>query len=231
MAEAPTILIGDFGGGMDLDTITKLRDEDIYPSLFGKMGRGTFPLREEVFAPFGVMEVDPRWLRVGVTEFQPSDDRASWVYVTTGYSDPWEVAPEDYDPEGESGNGVEFVMETPERADWAVMRLQSLVAFDILAAAGRLGDAEPLAYLDQLPLQHPIDGGETSELKTMVICPPEGLAKGFALPSGKVALAQAVGLTNAEAAQAAEFGLATIADKLRPLGAYPVTVPERDSVA
>ena len=39
----------------------------------------------------------------GVFEFAPTDKRDSWVYVTSGYSNPWEQEPEEYDPDGDSG--------------------------------------------------------------------------------------------------------------------------------
>ena len=215
---------------MDLTHINEARELKIYPQLFGKQKRPIFDMLPEVFAAYGDHEIDPRWLSHGVMEFEPNDDRPTWLYVTTGYSNPWGQSSDDWDPDGESGAGVEFILETNEQTNWPVTRLQSLLAFDMLAAAGMLGeDSEPLAFHDIMPLNYPVDGSEDGQIKTMVLVAPE-VAEGFQLPSGNVALAQFVGLSDAERDFAAEFGLEHLTDKLRGAGHWPRTVPDRESV-
>lgn len=214
---------------MDITHINEARELKVYPQLFGKQKRPIFDMMPEVFAPYGDHEIDPLWLKHGVMEFEPSEDRPTWLYVTTAYSNPWGVPDSDWDPEGESGAGVEFIIETNEQTNWPITRLQSLLALDMLAAAGKLENAEPLAFHDILPLNYPIDGSEDGPIRTLVLVEP-GVAAGFELPSGKVALAQFVGITDAERDFAAEFGLEHLADKLRNAGTWPVTIPDRDSV-
>ncbi len=78
---------------MDVEEIWGIREEEIYPKLFGPVSRGIFPLTHELFSRFGGAEVDPRWLFLGVFEFAPTPERASWLYVTSGYSNPSEDDP------------------------------------------------------------------------------------------------------------------------------------------
>lgn len=215
---------------MDLDALNEVREQQIYTELFGQQKRPTFELMPEVFAAYGDHEIDPLWLQHGVIEFEPTEKRPTWLYVTTGYSNPWNVPADQWDPEGESGAGVEFILETDTQANWPVTRLQSLLAFDMLAAAGKLGeDAEPLAFHDQMPLNYPVDGSEESKIKTMVLVGAE-VGEGFKLPSGNVALAQFVGITDEERDFSVEFGMEHLTDKLRNAGHWPQTLPGRDSV-
>lgn len=86
---------------MDLERVWKIREEEVYPALFGAVSRGIFPLTQQLFADrFGQADIDPRWLFHGVFEFAPTANRPSWLYVTSGYSNPWEQEATEYDPEG-----------------------------------------------------------------------------------------------------------------------------------
>jgi hypothetical protein len=103
---------------MDLEELWRLREEGVYPTLFGPVGRGIFPRTQELFSKrFGQRNVDPRWLFIGVFEFAPTPERSSWLYVSSGYSNPWNEEPEAYNPMGESGFGVEFAFAVSEQAD------------------------------------------------------------------------------------------------------------------
>lgn len=141
---------------MDLEGVWELREEEIYPSLFGPVSRGIFPLTQEFFARrFGQTDIDPRWLFLGVFEFAPTPDRDSWLYVTSGYSNPWEQEPDDYDPDGESGSGVEFTFAVAEQGDWAIEALQAMLAFDLLLGAGRFPNGDRFSLHDRIPLRAP----------------------------------------------------------------------------
>lgn len=100
-----------------LEEVWTYREEVLYPDLFGSTRRGIFTLDQALFAQvFGEEQVDPRWLFLGVFEFAPTAQRSSWLYVTSGMSNPWETEPEDYRPDDDAWLGVEFVMETPVQA-------------------------------------------------------------------------------------------------------------------
>src|SRR5262245_7132167 len=61
------------------------REEVLYPSLFGHISRGIFPIQAEMITEtFKQATFDPRWLHYGVIEFAPTQSRSSWLYVTSG---------------------------------------------------------------------------------------------------------------------------------------------------
>ncbi|MEE3719459.1 suppressor of fused domain protein [Tumidithrix elongata RA019] len=133
------------------------REEIQYKKIFGLIGKGIYPLSFELFEnQFGTESVDPTWLHYGVFVYPPTEKRNSWVYVTSGMSNPW-GAEEKMDF---SGLGVEFLMETLEEISWGISVLQSLMAYNILLSVGRFGDRELLNYGDRVPLaiQPPIQG-------------------------------------------------------------------------
>ena len=91
------------------------REESVYPRVFGPLEPSIAPLEVALFRDmFGQSTVDPRWLHVGVMVAPPSGERRSWVYVSSGLSNPWDAeAPDTF-----SGLGCEFVLQTMDRADW-----------------------------------------------------------------------------------------------------------------
>ena len=130
-----------------LEVVWEHREEGVYPVLFGRASSGIFVLSIELFTEtFRQTEVDPRWLHHGVFEYGPSMQRDTWLYVTSGTSNPWEQEPGDYDPDGYSGIGTELVLEVPRQSQWAVDCLSRLLAYNIPLAHGRFGDAQPLDY-------------------------------------------------------------------------------------
>jgi hypothetical protein len=216
---------------MDLEEVWRIREEAVYPRLFGPVSRGIFPLSQTLFAErFGQADVDPRWLFYGVFEFAPTPDRSSWVYVTSGSSNPWETEPDAYDPAGESGAGIEFLLPTSEPGDWAIQTLQTMLAFDLLLAAGRFPNAQPLAFGDRVPLRAPINGEAACAIRNLVVTEPEGLATGFSLPSGTVLFGAFTGITDDERDFAKAEGSDVLVERLRAAGRHGVTDPRRPSV-
>lgn len=217
---------------MDLERIWQIREEEIYPALFGPVSRGIFPLTERLFTDhFGQVDVDPQWLFHGVFEFAPTAQRQHWLYVTSGYSNPWEQDEADYDEEGESGLGVEFTFAVSEQGDWAVRVLQKVLAFDILLGAGRFAGADRFSLHDRIPLHAPLDGRPECELRNVVIVEREDGPQEFSLPSGVVVLVGLTGITDAERAFAKAHGTPALLDRLRMAGHHPVTNPRRTSLA
>jgi hypothetical protein len=212
----------------DLESVWEQREEVIYPHLFGDKLRGIFVLEPDLFLKtFGQDNVDPRWLHCGVIEHGPSK-RGTYFYITSGASNPWEVEPENYQKSEYSGFGTEIVLESPEPADWPILIVQRLLAFNILLAHGRLGGSEPLDYWHRVPLGGSIVG--TSALTHMLIAPPDGYEAQFSLASGKVDLLHAVGITEQERDYAKANGSAALLVLLKSTGGFPVTDPGRRSV-
>lgn len=215
-----------------LEAVWEQREQLVYPQLFGRMSRGIFPLSSDVFATvFGQSEIDPRWLHHGVFEFAPSETRPTWLYVTSGTSNPWDQEPSDFDPAGHSGIGTELVLETQEQSDWAVRCLTKLLAYNILLAHGRFDDAEPLDYGSRVPLGGPIDGDESSPIQFIFVAAPTSFTASFQLASGQVFLLQIVGITEAERDYAKAEGTAALISRLTAHNFFPSTKPVRDSVA
>jgi hypothetical protein len=206
-----------------------VREEQIYPQLFGAVGADICVLTPEIFLQtFKHDSVDPRWLHYGVFECPPHGTREWWLYVSSGLSNAWQED-DSPDPTGPSGLGMEFILETPERSQWAILRLQHLVAFQILLACGRYPGRELIGLHDRIPLRAPITP-EPSELTWLFVGPPDGYAESFALPTGGVELFAVVGVTEAEAAHARAIGGDALVELLRKSGCYPLTDPSRVSV-
>jgi Suppressor of fused protein (SUFU) len=128
------------------------REENVFPRLFGPEPRGVFTLSHSIFLEtFKQPSFDPRWCHYGVFEFRPTTSRSSWLYVTSGMSNAWE----DDEPraDGPSGFGCEFVLETTEQGEWAILRMQHLMAFQILLENGRYLGRDPLTPYDRIPLR------------------------------------------------------------------------------
>jgi hypothetical protein len=216
---------------VDLEEVWRLREERIYPTLFGPLGRGIFPLTQDLFSKrFGQRDVDPRWLFLGVLEFPPTPERNSWLYVTSGYSNPWNEEPESYNPTGESGSGVELTFAVSEQGDWAVQTLQSMLAFDLLLRAGRFANGQPLSLHARIPLRGPLNGKPNCELRNLIMVEPEHIPSEFALPSGRVLLVGFTGVTDAELNFAKANGSEALISRLRAAGHHPITNPHRPSL-
>lgn len=215
-----------------LEAVWEQREAAVYPRLFGPLSRGTFVLSAELFAEvFGQSEVDPRWLHHGVLEFGPSPTRSTWVYVTSGTSNPWEQEPSEYNHDANSGIGTELVLEVLAQADWAVGCLHKLLAYNILLAHGRFGDAGPLDYGARVPLGGAINGDAGCQLRFVFIAEPRSFPSSFQLDSGRVDLLQIVGITEAERDLAKAEGSEALLALLEKLGTNQVTDPGRRSAA
>lgn len=203
-----------------------IREEEVYPRVFGPGTGDIYVLGSEIFEPFGKGEVDPRWLHHGVMKFPPNENRASWAYVTSGLSNAWHDARPD--PSGWSGLGCEIVLETAEDCSWAMFHLRRLLAFQILLGWGLYEGKDLLSEGDRIPLRHPIDGG-SSQLTWLLVSRPSGYEAEFHLPTGRAGFLHLVGITEAEAAFAREHGDEALLLLLLAAG-YPVTIPGRASV-
>ena len=211
-----------------LEQVWKYREEIVYPSLFGPISRGTFVLSSELFTDVFAQEtVDPRWLHYGVIEFAPTLKRNSWIYISTGASNPWELEPEQYSESEFSGFGTEIVLETAEQADWAIIVLQRALAFNILLAHGRYGNKPTLDYGDRIPLGSPITLQGDSRVRNLIATKPSHYDDHFRLESGRVDLLHLVGATDREMDFAKENGSAELTKLLGGAGFVPVTVVDR----
>jgi hypothetical protein len=203
-----------------------VREEEVYPKLFGKGTGQIYPLDHDIFSAFSKGDVDPRWLFQGVLKFPPTDARSSWLFVTSGLSNAWfEDQP---NPDGWSGFGCELVLEADGDFGWALYLLRRLLAFQILLGWGRYEGKALVAIGDRIPLRQPIDSGE-SPLTWCLMAPPLGYTDRFHLPSGNVDFLHVVGITEAEAEFARSEGSGELLSRLAVRG-YQITRPARAGV-
>lgn len=214
-----------------LEEVWRYREETLYPRLFGVQSRGIFPLDHQLFEQvFGPQELDPRWLSIGVLEFAPTTARNSWLYVTSGTSNPWDTEEADYQPDEYSWLGVEFVIEVPEQADWPIYVLRRLLAYHLLVVHGRLGDYAPVTYGHRVPAGGALDWSLDSKLTFLAIAKPNQYDASGQLASGLFDFLHVVGITEEERDYAKATSTEELIAKLTEHGAYPVTKPKRVSV-
>ena len=212
-----------------LERIWEDREERIYPALFGKLSEGIYALSAEIFLEqFQQETYDPRWLFYGVFEAPPSAQRPSCLYVTSGMSNAWDD--ETPDPTGISGIGCELIFETTEQSQWAIKRLQELMAYQILLCCGRYGEAEPLGCFDRIPLRNSIDYTGNSAIRNLMLCPPDNFPESFQLDSGEVVLMQAVGITDEEKEWGRQNSGEELLTLLKQHNAFPLTDIGRQTI-
>ncbi len=213
-----------------MESVWAYREETLYPRFFGTVSRGIFPLRAQTFARLDATNIDPRWLFLGDFEFRPHADRDSWLYVTSGGSTPWETQPEAFDESAYSWLGVEYVLETPTAVDWAVIALQRLLAYHVLATHGRFGEVSIPDYGHRIPAGGPVDGNH-SQLTFLAVSRPSHYPATAQLDSGKFDFLHVVGITEAERDFAKRSSTEQLLNQLTASGAAPVTDAARRSVA
>lgn len=213
-----------------LESVWKFREETLYPQLFGERSNGIFTLDVETFTDtFGLDQVDPRWLHLGVFEFEPTPGRSSWLYVTSGGSTPWETEPSEYDPEEYSWLGSELVLEAPVQSEWAIRALLRLLAYQVMLCHGCFGEMRPLSYGHRVPAGGAING-KKSALQFIAIAEPDHYRSTCQLDSGKFDFLHAVGITETERDFAKATSTKKLISALKDKGAFPVTDPARESV-
>lgn len=204
------------------------REETVYRALFGELGAGVYPAGPRVFERFG-KQPHPGWLNHGVFACPPHGERKSWLYVTSGLSNPWNLGAPGRDPSGFSGLGFELVVQTPEPADWAVPLLHNLMAYELLVAIGSYEGAELLEYGNRVPLQASITPSFDSAIRWLLVGQPQDHAPSFDLPSGRVDLFLLVGATDAEVEFARQTNQDTLVALLQKEGVWPCTDAQRSS--
>jgi hypothetical protein len=217
---------------VDLEEIWRIREEDVYPELFGSESRGIFTLTPELFQTrFRQSQIDPTWLFYGVIEFAPTSSRPCWLHVTSGHSNPWDWDEgQSAQPAEFSGAGVEFLFASTEQGNWAIGYLQNMLAYELLLNAGRFPDRNSINAEDRIPLNSPINGKSDCALRNAIVSTPEAFPSGFVLPSGRVEFLTFTGVTDDEISFAKANSTAALIERLQAAGAYPVSDPARQSI-
>lgn len=205
------------------------REDRVYRTLFGDLGPGVYTAGERVYERFG-KPPHPGWRNHGVFACPPHDERPSWIYVTSGCSNPWNLDRPGKDPSGFSGLGFELVLETTAAADWAVPLLHNLMAYELLVAVGSYPGAELLEYGNRVPLNESITPSFQSAIRWLLVEQPKHYPSAFELASGRVDLFHLVGATDAEVAFARQTSQDALVALLQQEGVYPRTDADRKCV-
>jgi len=209
-----------------LEKIWGHRDEALYPSLFGPHSQGFFPVPRTVLEQSGI--ADERLTTCGVFTFAPTPERPTWVYVSSGLSNEWfKEQPVADQP---SGFGCEFLLETPEKAEWAVRRLNHLVAYQMGLWLGRFGNLEPLAPGARVALGKPIDF-EKSPLDHLLLTTPATFPAEIHQESGTADLIQVFGISEGECEIAKQKGNDVLIDWLKKNTRFPLVETVRGTMA
>lgn len=205
------------------------REDRVYKERFGDLGAGIYTAGTKIYQRYK-KEPHPGWLNHGVFACPPTDVRKTWLFVTSGLSNPWNLDRPMRDPSGLSGLGFELVLETPGPADWAVPLLHNLMAYELLVAVGSYENAELLEYGQRVPLQASITPAFPSAIRWLLVEKPSHFEPSFELQSGRVDLFQLVGATDAEVEFARQTNQDTLVALLQKEGVWPCTDAARRSV-
>jgi hypothetical protein len=202
------------------------REEVVYKQIFQDIGQGIYPLDFEIFAEnFNQESCDPSWMTYGVFKSPPNKTRPTWLYVSSGMSNPWESD----EPEEYSGFGTEFVFETNEEADWAINIVRNLVAYNILLAHGLMGDFPMLDLGHRIPFSIMPANGESPIITHLMIVEPDHYQKYFDLSSGRVNFLHVIGITQEELKLAKASSSDDLLAILKKNNVYPITDRNRSS--
>lgn len=205
------------------------REDRVYKTRFGDLGAGVYTAGPQIYQRFR-KEPHPGWLNHGVFACPPQPARSSWLYVTSGLSNPWNLDRPMRDPSGFSGLGFELVLETPDPADWAVPLLHNLMAYELLVAVGTYEGAELFEYGNRVPLQGSITPSADSAIRWLLVEPPTAFPASFDLQSGRVDLFQLVGVTDAEVEFARQTDQDALVALLKKERVWPRTDASRASL-
>ncbi|MBX3463876.1 MAG: suppressor of fused domain protein [Planctomycetes bacterium] len=205
------------------------REDRVYRTWFTDLGAGVYTAGDSVYRRFG-KDPHPGWCNHGVFACPPHPGRATWAYVTSGLSNPWNLDRIGKDPSGLSGLGFELLLETPAAADWAVPLLHNLMAYELLVAVGAYAGAELLEYGNRVPLGGSVTPSFDSAIRWLLVETPTHVPASFELASGRVDLFQLVGVTDGEVEFARQTSQDLLVALLQKEGAFPATDAGRQSL-
>ena len=183
-----------------------------------------------VYAP-----VDPNlllnWAGGCILRFPPQADRTAWYYVTHGLAQPDDPDEPLATDDPVSGFGIELVISTPSRAEWAPDLLLHLVRYLLFQPTARL-----ILPGDRFPCFGPLVPNTESLLRDLLAVRSPRYPNELLLPAGACTLVHLVGATDDEIARACAWGTgyggSEILERVfNALGVGTLTDPSRPSVA
>jgi hypothetical protein len=197
--------------------------EDAYEHIFGQ----TDP-PDQILSPSDA-QLQESWPGGGVYAFPPRGSRKAWHYVTHGLSQPFsnpdadDAEPPEADEGRVSGLGIELVIATPERSDWAPSLLVDCVRYLMFDEQAQL-----IVPGDRMPTRAFKIYAPESGLAAMIATTSDDYGHHILLPAGQCTLVHLVGVTERELSRAkgegpGAEGTFVLAEVLRALGPGFVT--------
>ncbi len=203
------------------------RELELYPAKFGKTDDQAHVPELSLFRDQLRFEnPSPLWMRNSVQVFEPNDARASWLYVTSGMTNPWD---EESQPSGACGFGYEFILETDARATWPIEVLHWIMAFNMIKSTGLYG-GELLAEGSRIPLGNGIDHGSWSLIRNLLLTTPPTFHGSMTFAAGEMRFIQVIGVTDSEIDFARQQSNQALIEKLSLQPWWPLTLTHRGSV-
>jgi Suppressor of fused protein (SUFU) len=196
--------------------------EDAYSEIFGESDPP-----DQILSPDDP-ELAMNWPGGGIYAFPPRGKRQGWHYVTHGLAQPFgpdEIAATE-GGDRFSGLGIELVIATPDRSEWAPSLLVDFVRYLLFQE-----DAELIVPGDRIPTSAFRTYTPGSQLTHVIATMSPEYEHDILLPAGRCTLVHLIGVTEDEVAKArsAAGGEGTIAlgEALRRLGPGYVTDTSR----
>ena len=214
-----------------LEKIWEERLEEVYPRLFGALDEKIYPLQPELFVEvFNQQRYNPKWLSFAVVVSPPNPDRDTWLYLSSGISDPWDDGTYEPQPDEYSGMGAEWVLETVSESPWAISLLQTVMGYHILTIEGEMGHVPAPTYGDGIRLGRSILGEQESTLQNLLIVKPVHYPSSFRIRTGHADIFHLIGITDNEYLFGETHGNDALIEKLAAGNLLGATLPERNSL-
>jgi hypothetical protein len=189
----------DLEWGEWFDSIIMERELARYPAFFGETQSEFYTFPDHLVSKESLEMLEETGMSLNlVIEYAPNEKRNSWLYVTSGLTNPSGEDPQSIDPTDYSGIGFEMIIETNEKCLWPVNVLHMMMFSQCLISSGMV-EGDLLEYKDIFPLS---DGAiKGSQICSFVAIDPDqrcSYPTGFELSTGKVDFFPLFGITLSE---------------------------------
>lgn len=205
------------------------REDVVYLKLFGELN-DAFKIMPDVFeSGFGLSVEEEFWLAHAVLEYKPTEKRKSWLYVTSGLSNPVGQDPSSLDEKGYSGLGFEMLIETKEQCHWPVHLLHDLTAYQVLVACSKI-EGEVFDFDQVVPIGKILPESNLAHVVILESVDGCSYPPGFLLESGGVDLFVLFGMTDDEVITISSKEPSDLISKYQELEGFPIIDVHRKSV-
>lgn len=222
----------DIEWGEWFDGIIMERELNRYPGFFGETQSEFYTFPEHLISKESLDLLEETGVSLNlVIEYAPNEKRNSWLYVTSGLTNPSGEEPQNIDPNDYSGIGFEMIIETNEKSLWPVNVLHMMMFSQILISSGMV-EGDLLEYNDIFPINESVI--KNSDIRSFVAIAPDqrnSYPMGFDLSTGKVDFFPLFGITASEEKLILDDKLKINLTELFEKAGYPIVNPIRKGIS